>query len=122
MAERKTPNKGYQKLKSDLIAGNIGQVGIFCGEESYLREYYLGEIKKKLVPAGFEEFNYHRLSGKALTMQELNEAVEAMPMMAERTLIVVTDCDLLSSRGQRDAHLLNDFRRTLARVFVARSH
>ena len=64
MAERKTPNKGYQKLKSDLSAGNIGQVYIFYGEESYLREYYLGEIKKKLVPAGFEEFNYHRLSGK----------------------------------------------------------
>ena len=89
MAERKTPNKGYQKLKSDLSAGNIGQVYIFYGEESYLREYYLGEIKKKLVPAGFEEFNYHRLSGKTLTMQELNEAVEAMPMMAERTLVVV---------------------------------
>ena len=65
MAERKTPNKGYQKLKSDLSAGNIGQVYIFYGEESYLREYYLGEIKKKLVPAGFEEFNYHRLSGGA---------------------------------------------------------
>ena len=40
MAERKTPNKGYQKLKSDLSAGNIGQVYIFYGEESYLREYY----------------------------------------------------------------------------------
>ena len=46
MAERKTPNKGYQKLKSDLSAGNIGQVYIFYGEESYLREYYLGEIKR----------------------------------------------------------------------------
>ena len=34
MAERKTPNKGYQKLKSDLSAGNIGQVYIFYGEES----------------------------------------------------------------------------------------
>ena len=76
MAERKTPNKGYQKLKSDLSAGNIGQVYIFYGEESYLREYYLGEIKKKLVPAGFEEFNYHRLSGKTLTMQELKKIDE----------------------------------------------
>ena len=76
MAERKTPNKGYQKLKSDLSAGNIGQVYIFYGEESYLREYYLGEIKKKLVPTGFEEFNYHRLSGKTLTMQELKKIDE----------------------------------------------
>ena len=121
MAERKTPNKGYQKLKSDLSAGNIGQVYIFYGEESYLREYYLGEIKKKLVPAGFEEFNYHRLSGKALTMQELNEAVEAMPMMAERTLIVVTDCDLFKlPEEQRTAliALLNDFPPYCCLVFV----
>ena len=121
MAERKTPNKGYQKLKSDLSAGNIGQVYIFYGEESYLREYYLGEIKKKLVPAGFEEFNYHRLSGKTLTMQELNEAVEAMPMMAERTLVVVTDCDLFKlPEEQRTAliALLNDFPPYCCLVFV----
>ena len=39
MAERKTPNKGYQKLKSDLSAGNIGQVYIFYGEESYPVSY-----------------------------------------------------------------------------------
>ena len=94
MAERKTPNKGYQKLKSDLSAGNIGQVYIFYGEESYLREYYLGELRKKLVPAGFEEFNYHRMEGKDLTVQSLSEMAEAMPMMAERTLIVVTDFDI----------------------------
>ena len=84
MAERKTPNKGYQKLKSDLSAGNIGQVYIFYGEESYLREYYLGEIKKKLVPAGFEEFNFHRVAGKGLTMEELTEMTEAMPMTMPR--------------------------------------
>ena len=121
MAERKTPNKGYQKLKSDLSAGEIGQVYIFHGEESYLREYYLGEIRKKLVPAGFEEFNYHRLSGKTLTMQELSEAVEAMPMMAERTLVVVTDCDLFKlSEDQRTAliALLSDFPPYCCLVFV----
>ena len=50
MAERKTPNKGYQKLKSDLSAGNIGQVYIFYGEESYLREYYLARSKKSSSP------------------------------------------------------------------------
>ena len=38
MAEKKTPNKGYQQLKSELTEENIGQVYIFHGEESYLRE------------------------------------------------------------------------------------
>ncbi len=87
-------NEAYQKLKSDLSAGTPGCAYIFYGEESYLREYYLGELRKKLVPAGFEEFNYHRLEGKELTVQSLSEMAEAMPMMAERTLIVVTDFDI----------------------------
>ena len=121
MAERKTPNRGYQKLKSDLSSGEIGQVYIFYGEESYLREHYLGEVRKKLVPAGFEEFNYHRLNGRTLTMQELAEAVEAMPMMAERTLVVVTDCELYRlAEEQRTAliALLGDFPPYCCLVFV----
>ena len=87
-------NEAFQKLKADLSAGTPGCAYIFYGEESYLREYYLGELRKKLVPAGFEEFNYHKLEGKDLTVQSLSEMAEAMPMMAERTLIVVTDFDL----------------------------
>ena len=107
-----TPDKGYQKLKSDLSSGEIGQVYIFHGEESYLREYYLGALKKVLVPAGFEEFNYHALDGKTLSMQALGEVVDAMPMLAERTMVAVTDCDLYKlGESQRNMliEMLEDF-------------
>ena len=55
MAEKKkAPRKGaaLQKFKEDLSAGTIGAAYVFYGEESYLREYYLGELRKKLVPPG----------------------------------------------------------------------
>ena len=91
---KSTPDKGYQKLKSDLSTGKIGRSYLLYGEESYLREYYLGELKRALVPTDFEEFNHHRLDGRAISMAELSEAVEALPMMAERTMVTVTDCDL----------------------------
>ncbi|MBR7150307.1 MAG: DNA polymerase III subunit delta [Oscillospiraceae bacterium] len=120
MAEKK-PNPGYQKLKSDLKDGSVGTVYIFYGEESYLREYYLKEVRKTLVPAGFEEFNYHRVSGKGLTMEELTELAEAMPMMAERTMLEVTDCDLYKlpedQRGKL-MDLLEDFPEYCCLVFV----
>ncbi|MBO4913702.1 MAG: DNA polymerase III subunit delta [Oscillospiraceae bacterium] len=118
---KKEPNYGYQKLKGDLSSGDISQAYIFYGEESYLREYYLGELKEKLVPAGFEEFNYHRLDGKSASSAELTEAVEAMPMMAERTLTVVTDFDLFKlSEGERAIviNLLSDLPEYCCLVFV----
>ena len=63
----------------------------------------VAELQALLVPPGFEEFNYHRLSGKGLTVQEVTEAVEAMPMMAQHTLVTVTDLDIfkldMSARG-----------------------
>lgn len=102
-------NEAFQKLKADLSAGTPGCAYIFYGEESYLREYYLGELRKKLVPAGFEEFNYHKLEGKDLTVQSLVEMAEAMPMMAERTLIVVTDFDLFKLNEEQREKLIAFF-------------
>ena len=77
-------------------------------------------MQKKLVPAGFEEFNFHRVAGKGLTMEELTEMTEAMPMMAERTLIVVTDCDLYKLGEEQRTRLiamLDDFQKALCRAF-----
>ena len=81
MAKKATKSEAFQKLKDDLKAGDIGCAYIFHGEESYLREYYLGEMRKTLVPAGFEEFNYHRMEGKDLNVQTIAEMAEAMPMI-----------------------------------------
>ena len=94
-------NAGYEQLRADLAAGTLATAYLFHGEESYLREYYLGQMRRQLVPAGFEEFNYHKLDGKMLTAQALTEAVEAMPMLAERTMVQVTDFDLFKC-GEKD--------------------
>ena len=121
-AKKSTKNEAYQKLKTDLKDGNaLGNAYLFYGEESYLREYYLGQMRKALVPAGFEEFNYHALEGKDLTAQNLTEMAEAMPMLAERTLIVVTDWDIYKlgeDQRERLIALLNDLPEYCCVVFV----
>jgi len=93
MAVKKT-GEGYQQLKQELAAGTIGCAYLLYGEESYLREYYRGRILQALVDPAFAEFNCHREEGKNMTVQRLSELLEAMPMMAERTVVQVTDWDL----------------------------
>lgn len=114
-------NAGYEKFRADLQADSLGTVYIFHGEESYLREYYLAEMRSRLIPDGFEEFNYHRLEGKTVTAQLLQELCEAMPMMAQRTMVQIIDMDLYKLNDeQRTAliALLEDFPDYCCLVFV----
>ena len=103
-AEKK--NNGFDRLRADLKAQTPQNVYLFYGEETYLRSYYLEELHRLLIPAGFEEFNYHRLSGKGLTVQELAEVTEAMPMMAQHTMMVVTDLDIFRLDEQQRTALM----------------
>ena len=113
MAKRpeKKNDDAYRQLKKDLSAGTIGSLYIFHGEEAYLRDYYLDQMKGKLIPPGMESFNYHLLPGKSLTVQKLAETVDALPMMSPRTMLVVNDYDIFKApEGERTlmAQLLED--------------
>lgn len=121
--EKKEKTPGYEEFHDALQSGAVGNVYIFHGEETYLMQQAVAELQARLVPAGFEEFNYHRLAGKGLTMQEVVEAAEAMPMMAEHTLVTVEDMDLFRlDEAQRGAlvALLGDFPVYCTLVFLYR--
>lgn len=95
MARKAAPDNGaYQKLKNDLKAGTLEKCYVLHGEETYLREYYLSRMRKKLLSGPAEEFNYHRFTRETLDWDDVAAAVEAMPMMAERTVVEVDDVDL----------------------------
>ena len=99
MPPPKTPpaNEPYRTLKQDLSAGSLGRLYLFHGEETYLRDHYLEQMKKQLIPEGLESFNYHRLEGRQCNAQALSQLVDSLPMMSARTLLVVSDCDLFQA-------------------------
>ena len=124
MAKKKEATyPGYEELRAALQSGGPANVYIFFGEETYLMQQAVEQLRALLVPAGFEEFNYHRLTGKGLTVQELTEAVEAMPMMSQSTFVTVTDMDVFKlDEAQRTAlvSLLEDFPEYCTLVFLYR--
>lgn len=64
------------------------------GPEDYLREQFLIELKKIVLPEGEDGFSYKRIDGPALDARELQHAVDAMPFMTERTFIELRDVDV----------------------------
>ena len=97
MAQKKAKTDGYKSFADSLAAGRIGRFYIFHGDERYLLERSLGEIRRRLCPDGLDGFNYKRFEGKYLAPDELGAAVDALPVMADRTLIEVHDFDIFKS-------------------------
>ena len=115
----KTDDSAYRKLIKDLAEGTpLGPLYVFHGEEAYLRDYYLGQMKKRLLPSGMEEFNLHTMTGKEFELKKLQELVDCLPMMSDRTMIVVSDYDLF--KGDKDGltRLLSDLPDYVCLVFV----
>ena len=99
--KQKAVTPGYQQLKKDLAGGEPGSLYLFHGEETYLRDYYLGRLKELLLIGGMGEFNLHTIPAREMSPRRLEEAVDCLPMMSERTLIVVNDYDIY--KGDKDA-------------------
>ncbi len=84
----------FQQLKADIRAKSVESLYFFHGEEVFLLQHYLQQIKKLLIEELTESFNYHRLNSENFTVQLFVDAVENLPMMAEKTMVWVEEVDL----------------------------
>ncbi len=92
---RKTENdQGLLQLKQSLKAKRADRLYIFYGEEQFLLNHYLEQLKKLLLNPLTESFNYHRFTAETFDMQTFADAVENLPMMAEATLVQVDEIDI----------------------------
>lgn len=90
--KKHTGNTAYKELQNDLKAGTLKNLYAFMGEEGYLLKYCLGELRKR-IPKGTEQFNHRRFDGKSMSVNELAEALDALPVFSETTLTEIWDYD-----------------------------
>ena len=65
------------------------------GTEEYIKRQALSRLTEALVPGDLQAMNVTTLSNPAA--DELIAACETLPFLAEKRLVVVTDCDLLAT-------------------------
>ena len=111
MARKAEGNHVLQELKTAIRAGELRRLYIFHGEEVFLLQHYLGQVKKLLIDELTESFNFHRLNNETFDMQSFADAVENLPMMAEHTMVQVDEIDLFKlneADRTRAAEILSD--------------
>ena len=90
-----THEEFFQALKT----GKVANLYLFDGEEEYIKDKALQALRAKLLPEGLEELNENILINP--TEESLVFACETLPFMAERRLVVVRDCSLISASGKK---------------------
>lgn len=87
-------NTAYDKLRQDVDQGSLEKLYLFYGEESYLKEHYRDRIFSLIGGEAFAQFNQVVLDGDSLTLDDLVDSVESLPVMSEKKLILIRDLNL----------------------------
>jgi len=91
-------------LKQQIKANTLARLYVVCGREEYLKQHYAMQLCNAAVEESFRDFNFHRFEGKETTLDTLAQATEAMPLMGERTCVLVRDFPLDSMASDKDFH------------------
>ena len=94
MAKKQEQPDALQSLKQAIRAKDPGRLYFFYGEEVFLLHHYLEQLRKVIVDELTESFNFHKLTVETFDIREFADCVENLPMMAERTMVIVDEIDV----------------------------
>lgn len=100
--------RALKTLKADLKNHTPRNLYLFHGEEVYLRDHYLSRLKSEVLPAGAETFNLKTLDG-GIAALDILKAADCLPMMCERTLVLVKDFDIFKAPESDKLELISLF-------------
>jgi DNA polymerase-3 subunit delta len=90
----------YRSFIKEINSGEIKKLYLLYGQESYLLDKGLEEIKSRAV-TGLEEINYMVFDNKNMDIDELRNACETLPFGSEKKLIVVKDFSGLKTKSKK---------------------
>lgn len=88
-------------LGKELAKGTIRPAYLLAGSEPLLRDDSLAAIRAGVLTGSADDWNLDRLSGDKTTPGALEDAVRALPVMAERRLVVLVEPERRRGSGAK---------------------
>ena len=83
-----------EKTLREQIKGELLPVYLLYGEESYLTAQYAHMIADAAVAEDMGGFNMIKFEGDTASAEQIEEAIDALPLMAEKKCVVIRDLDM----------------------------
>lgn len=91
-----------RELDKQILSNNIANMYFFYGPEQFLLENKIASIKKKIIPADFEELNYIKIDSSKVSADEIIEALQSVPVMSDRKMVVVKNSGVFEKSKSKD--------------------
>ena len=88
------PELTEAELKKEIERSPLNSLYFLYGEEKYLISFYAEKLRKKVVGDHPLDFNLQRFSGDNCSVDQFAAAVEALPVMAQRKCVAVSDLNV----------------------------
>ncbi len=121
MAKKQERPEMLPVLKAHIKENNPARLYFFYGEETFLQNHYLEKLHNLLIEELTESFNYHKLTNETFDIQSFADAVENLPMMAERTMVWVDEIDpfkMVDADREKMVDILSDIPEYCTVVFT----
>ncbi len=82
-------------LKTALESGRLDPVYLFHGTDDFLKEEKVRALVARATDPSTRDFNLEQLRGAECDAARLSGALEALPMLAERRVVILRDPDAL---------------------------
>lgn len=87
-------------LKNETIDKNVL---LLFGEETFLKQHCKTELLKKVTPEQMPEFNIFSFDGRKYDLVAVDEAIEALPVMSDKKLLLFRNSMLFTITGKDTA-------------------
>lgn len=104
-------NFNYNEQVRALKENGPKRLYFIWGPGDYLSDLFAAEIKKVCLPDGGDDFSYRKISERDFTPQLLQEAIDSVPFLSERTFVEVRSLDLNhldESVSEKTVNILKD--------------
>lgn len=81
----------YMEIFKDIKKNKFSSVYLFSGEEEYVKQEALEQLIDAIVAPTFRDMNHQTMDGSEVKVDEIINACETLPFMADRRVVIVRD-------------------------------
>lgn len=89
----------YMEFFNRLKTGDIANLYLFYGQEEYIKDQAVAQLKDALIPPAVQELNMTVIDGESASVDDILAAAETLPVFNHRRLIAVRNYAGLVGHG-----------------------